>query len=59
MNAALEQMLSLRQATDNELTTLKNSGFSHPNLGKATGTLRNYGFTKPIEPRYESATELP
>ena len=41
MDAALEQMLSLRQASDIEMAALKNSGLGHRDGGKAAGALRN------------------
>jgi hypothetical protein len=41
MDAALKQMLSLRQASHIEMAALKNSGLGHRDLGKTAGTLRH------------------
>ena len=41
MNAAFEEMLALRQASDVEMTALKDSRPGHRDVTKAAGTLRN------------------
>ena len=58
MDAALEQMLSLRQTSDIEMAALKNPGLGHRDFGKAAGTFRNdAGCAARVERRQESVIE--
>lgn len=57
MDAALEQMGSLRQTGDIQLTALQNPGPRHRDVGKTAAAFRD-GCLATVEGLYESSAEL-
>src|SRR5262249_23170432 len=57
MDAALEEMLALRETRDVDAATLSDSRPGHRDVGEAAGALRNGGLAM-VEGLHESATEL-
>jgi len=58
MDAALKTMFTFRQTRDLDMAALQDSSPSHRDLPKAAVTFGNRGLSRPIEARYEAATEL-
>jgi len=58
MDAALKKMITWRQTCHLELAALKESSPGYRDLAKAAGTFGNRVLSRPVELRYEAATEV-